>query len=69
VSITGGYVYNGTQIPVLKSKYFFADWIGAVFYLQKAGDKWLRGKVILQNIPPNLKTTGFGEDASGEFIC
>jgi glucose/arabinose dehydrogenase len=67
VSVIGGYVYNGTQISVLKSKYFFADWVGAVFYLQKAGGKWLRGKVVLQNIPANLRITGFGEDAAGEL--
>ncbi|WP_184550820.1 PQQ-dependent sugar dehydrogenase [Mucilaginibacter sp. FT3.2] len=67
VSVIGGYIYNGNQVPVLKSKYFFADWAGPVFYLQKAGAKWLRGKVVLQNIPPSLKITGFGEDPSGEL--
>jgi glucose/arabinose dehydrogenase len=67
VSVIGGYVYNGSQIAVLKSKYFFADWAGPIFYLEKAGTKWNRGKVILQNLPPNLKITGFGEDPSGEL--
>lgn len=69
VCVIGGYVYNGVQLPGLKSKYVFADWTGLVFYLQKekAGDKWLRGKITLQNIPPNLKITGFGEDPSGEL--
>jgi glucose/arabinose dehydrogenase len=67
VSITGGYVYNGKQIPVLKSKYLFADWTGPVYYLQKTGNAWQRGKVTLQNIPENLKITGFGEDPTGEL--
>jgi glucose/arabinose dehydrogenase len=67
VSITGGYVYNGKQIPVLKSKYLFADWTGPVYYLQKTGNTWQRGKVTLQNIPENLKITGFGEDPAGEL--
>jgi len=67
VSITGGYVYNGKQIPVLKSKYLFADWTGPVYYLQKIGNAWQRGKVTLQNIPENLKITGFGEDPTGEL--
>lgn len=67
VSVTGGYVYNGKQLPALKSKYLFADWTGPVFYLQKAGAKWLRGKVTLQNIPSSLKITGFGEDPAGEL--
>jgi glucose/arabinose dehydrogenase len=67
VSVIGGYIYNGVKIPVLKSKYFFADWAGTVFYLEKAGAKWNRGKVTLQNLPANLKITGFGEDPSGEL--
>jgi glucose/arabinose dehydrogenase len=67
ISVTGGYVYNGNQLPVLKSKYLFADWTGPVFYLQKAGANWQRGKVSLQNIPQNLKITSFGEDPGGEL--
>jgi glucose/arabinose dehydrogenase len=67
VCVIGGYIYNGRQIPALKSKYFFADWAGPIFYLEKAGAKWSRGKVTLQNLPPNLKITGFGEDPSGEL--
>lgn len=67
ICIIGGYVYNGKQLPSLKSKYIFADWTGPVFYLQKAGDKWERGKINIQNYPQNLKITGFGEDSSGEI--
>ncbi len=67
VSVMGGYVYNGLQLPVLKGKYVFADWTGPLFYLQKAGTNWQRGKVTLQNIPHNLKITGFGEDPAGEL--
>ncbi|MDN3583055.1 PQQ-dependent sugar dehydrogenase [Mucilaginibacter flavus] len=67
VSVIGGYVYHGAQIASLKNKYFFADWAGPVFYLQKTGAQWVRGKVVLQNIPPSLKITGFGEDAIGEL--
>jgi glucose/arabinose dehydrogenase len=66
VSVIGGYVYNGKQVPVLKGKYVFADWVGKVFYLQKAGAQWQRGKITFQNIPPNLKIIGFGEDPAGE---
>ncbi len=67
VSVTGGYVYNGGKIPVLKSKYVFADWSGPVFYLQKTGTKWARGTLALNNLPQGLKITSFGEDASGEL--
>ena len=67
ISVMGGYVYNGTQLPVLQSKYVFADWTGPVFYLQKLGDKWKRGNIKLQNIPDNLKITGINEDENGEL--
>jgi glucose/arabinose dehydrogenase len=67
ISVMGGYVYNGQQVPVLKSKYLFADWTGPIFYLQKAGTKWQRGRITLQNIPQNLKITAFGEDPAGEI--
>jgi glucose/arabinose dehydrogenase len=67
VSILGGYVYNGQQVPNLKGKYIFGDWTGPVWYLQKAGNKWTRGKVTLKNFPLAGKITGWGEDQSGEL--
>ena len=67
VSITGGYVYNGKTIPLLKGKYFFADWTGPAFYLKKVGTSWQRGKAVLKNMPEGLKITGFGEDGTGEL--
>ncbi|MDQ6843041.1 MAG: PQQ-dependent sugar dehydrogenase [Bacteroidota bacterium] len=67
VSVIGGYVYNGQQIPALKGKYIFADWIGKVFYLQQDGTGWTRGTVLLQNMPENKRITGFGEDTEGEL--
>ncbi len=38
---------------------------GAVFYLQKAGDKWSRDSIKLQNLSGNLKITGINEDQEG----
>jgi glucose/arabinose dehydrogenase len=67
ISVIGGYIYNGQQLPALKNKYFFTDWTGPVFYLQKVGSNWQRGKITLQNIPPNLKITGINEDQAGEL--
>jgi glucose/arabinose dehydrogenase len=67
VSVTGGYVYNGNQIQVLKRKYLFADWTGRIYYLQKLGAKWDRGKVIMPDLKENSKITGFGEDGAGEL--
>ncbi|MEJ7559834.1 MAG: PQQ-dependent sugar dehydrogenase [Pedobacter sp.] len=68
ISVTGGYVYNGKQIPGLKSKYVFSDWWGPVFYLQKTGAKWTRGKIVLKGLPEGRRITGFGEDSSGELF-
>lgn len=67
VSVIGGYVYNGKQIPSIKGKYIFGDWTGPVWYLQKAGDKWLRGNITIKNYPATAKITGWGEDQSGEL--
>ncbi|MGY3052429.1 glucose/arabinose dehydrogenase [Pedobacter sp. UYEF25] len=67
ISIMGGYVYNGTEIPALKSNYFFADWTGPMFYLKQNGTKWNRGNVKLANFPENLKITGINEDENGEL--
>ncbi|RWY54364.1 glucose dehydrogenase [Mucilaginibacter gilvus] len=66
ISVIGGYVYNGVQLPALKGKYLFADWIGQVYYLKNTGKAWQRGNITLQNIPPNLKVLAFGEDEAGE---
>ncbi|TSJ39137.1 PQQ-dependent sugar dehydrogenase [Mucilaginibacter corticis] len=67
VSVIGGYVYNGQQVTSLKSKYIFGDWTGPIWYLQKSGNTWLRGKITIQNYPENAKITGWGEDQSGEL--
>ncbi len=68
ISVIGGYVYNGQQLPLLKGKYIFADWVGKVFYLQQSGNAWTRGSVFLQNMPENKRITGFGEDPDGELF-
>jgi glucose/arabinose dehydrogenase len=67
VSVIGGYVYNGTQLPDLKGKYIFGDWTGPVWYLQKTGKDWTRGKVTIKNFPRAAKITGWGEDQAGEL--
>jgi len=65
ISVTGGYVYNGTKAAGLKGRYIFADWSGPMFYLQNVSGVWQRGKLAPQGYPTNLKITGFGEDAAG----
>ena len=67
ISITGGYVYNGTGIPELTGKYIFADWSGPFYFLQNTDDKWQRGKVSMANTSSDLKILSFAEDKEGEI--
>ncbi len=67
ISVIGGYVYNGQQVPVLKGKYVFADWVGKMFYLQQTGDAWTRDTLSIKNMPENKRITAFGEDPAGEL--
>lgn len=67
VSVTGGYVYAGKTLTYLKSRYIFADWNGPVFYLQRQGDNWSRGRIQIANMPEGAKITSFGQDSSGEI--
>ena len=67
ISITGGFVYNGTGIPEIAGKYVFADWTGPLFYLQKTDDKWQRGKVEIDKPSEDFKILSFAEDLAGEI--
>jgi glucose/arabinose dehydrogenase len=67
ISVIAGYVYNGSSVTALKNKYLFADWVGKIYYLQKAGKEWKRGDVKLQNLPEIIKILAFGEDPQGEL--
>lgn len=67
-SITGGYVYNGKALTGFTGKYIFGDWTGPLFYLEKSGGAWKRGKINVEGPhPDDLKITSFGEDPSGEL--
>ena len=68
ISITGGYVYNGTEHSGLMGKYIFADWTGPMFFLEQSGDIWKKGNIELINKPSgDLKVLGFAEDKDGEL--
>lgn len=64
-SVTGGYVYRGTQFPSLYGQYFYADFCTGRFWsLEQAGGVWTntnRGTFISQNY------STFGEDENGEL--
>lgn len=63
-SITGGYVYRGSQFPELAGNYFFGDFCsGLIWSLFNTGDGWQQ-TVVAQS---DLNITSFGEDAAGEL--
>lgn len=68
ISITGGYVYNGTDIKDLYGAYIFADWEGATWYLQKdETGKWSAFDLKLRNKPKSWYINSFGQDEKGEI--
>ena len=76
ISVTGGYVYRGKNLPAWQGKYVFADWSRAwikpqgVFF---AATKGKDGKWTWEEIKPaspenaNLYINSFGEDSEGEL--
>ena len=67
-SITGGYVYRGSEHPDWVGKYIFADWVGSsegtLYVATEAEDgSWALAKLI--DAPGFV--TALGEDASGEL--
>ncbi len=82
VSITGGYIYRGKEIPALYGKYIFADWSksmalgnGILLMADPASGTHVGARWIAQRLPfkgsPNGRVRGFiwslGEDAAGEI--
>jgi len=64
-SITGGYVYRGSQYPALIGRYFYGDYCnGQIFYAQQAGGNWESALAIATTI----KISTFGENSVGELF-
>lgn len=64
VSVTGGYVYRGSQIPELQGKYLFADFGGGtVWVAQSNGGQW--SKEVFEET--NWSIASFAEDEIGEL--
>ena len=65
-SITGGFVYRGSQSPSLDGHYFFTDWCSAnLASLFPSGGGGFAATVLPTSIPGNPTT--FGEGADGEI--
>ncbi|MBI3952289.1 MAG: PQQ-dependent sugar dehydrogenase [Acidobacteria bacterium] len=63
-SVTGGYVYRGSQIPNLVGTYVFGDYCsGTIWGLKRdASGQWTRTELLRTN----LSISSFGEDEAGE---
>jgi len=63
-SITGGYVYRGTQISAMRGFYVFGDYCtGMMWTLAKVRAKWYMSPLV----DTSLLISSFGEDANGEL--
>ncbi len=63
-SVTGGYVYRGSEFPLLTGIYLFGDYCsGRVWGLAPAGDSWR----VEQLTQASVQISSFGEDEAGEL--
>ena len=65
-SITGGYVYRGTEYPDLQGLYIFGDFCsGKIWGLQQNNGNWEHVRLT----DTSLQITTFGEDEAGELYA
>jgi hypothetical protein len=61
-SVTGGYVYRGSDFPSMQGIYFFGDYCqGIIRGLQQETGNWVEQNLL----PTGLNILGFGEDEQG----
>ena len=66
-SITGGYVYRGSQIPALQGHYLYSDFCGGwVRSFRLVGGAAVESREW-PSLRPGRHVTSFGEDAQGEL--
>lgn len=66
-SITGGYVYRGTEFPLLQGYYLFTDYVSANGWLTKPDGLGGWTTTMQQNWKPNI--TSFGEASNGTLYA
>jgi glucose/arabinose dehydrogenase len=66
-SVTGGYVYRGTQIPALRGTYFYADFCSGFVRSFRMVNGLATDAFEWSALRPGGTVTSFGEDASGEL--
>jgi glucose/arabinose dehydrogenase len=71
ISICGGYMYRGKDVPGLNNYYVFGDWNGKLFVLNKQSDgTWKRSNPNVNGTGKNElngKLNSMGEDRNGEI--
>ena len=67
-SVTGGYVYRGSEIFTLRGKYIYGDWCtGDIWALQSTNNQGYINKDVIRT---NINITSFGIDENNElFFC
>ena len=64
-SITGGYVYRGSEFPNMQGKYFFTDYCaGSIYAMSNFNGVWDDDEV---NAQLNFGNVAFGEGANGDL--
>ncbi len=66
-SVTGGYVYRGTDFPGLFAKYIYCDYVTGNFYTLEPGGPGGWTNHIYLHLLENV--VSFGEDQNGEMFC
>jgi glucose/arabinose dehydrogenase len=70
ISITGGYVYHGKDIPQMEGNYIFGDWKGNLFFLEPSGKEWKLKQLLIdgkKNNDVGANVNSFGVDEKGEI--
>jgi uncharacterized repeat protein (TIGR01451 family) len=68
-SVTGGFVYRGSQYPAMQGWYFYADYVeGKIWTIkQTKPGVWSQPTLLLDE---SIKISCFGEDEAGElYLC
>ena len=68
-AVTGGFVYRGTDYPILQGTYVFADFCSGNFWTITGNptDGWVVTPYGHELLPPNSTPSSFGEDQNGEL--
>ncbi|PHI18149.1 hypothetical protein CEQ90_19365 [Lewinellaceae bacterium SD302] len=67
-SITGGYVYRGTEWPELQGLYFSADYVTNNFFILQTDSAGILEETFVRNDYPTSGVTAFGESENGELF-